>query len=104
MSTGQVIENICTLHPELTYKQAENHFHRTFKKHHAGKIKPKAVKAQKTTSKRSQCSIAQQYRWFKTYELGLRFLREQNTGVCNKTGKLFGELIKHFLLGGARLV
>ena len=24
----------------------------------------------------------------------------ENTGVCNKTGKSFGELIDHFILGG----
>jgi hypothetical protein len=29
--------------------------------------------------------VAQQYRWFKTYEDALNYLREKNTGVCNKT-------------------
>jgi hypothetical protein len=62
-------------------------------------LKQKPVKAQKTTSKRSQCTVAQQFRWFKLYEKALCFLRTKNTGVCNKTGKSFGELIDHFILG-----
>jgi hypothetical protein len=33
------------------------------------------------------------------YEKALCFLRTKNTGVCNKTGKSFGELIDHFILG-----
>jgi hypothetical protein len=27
-------------------------------------------------------------------------LQEENTGVCNKTGKSFGEVIEYFILGG----
>ena len=34
------------------------------------------------------------------YEKALCFLWTKNTGVCNKTGKLIGELIDHFILGG----
>ena len=62
-------------------------------------MKQKPVKAQNTTSKHSQCTVAQQFRWFKLYEKALFFLRTKNTGVCNKTGKSFVELIDHFILG-----
>jgi hypothetical protein len=62
-------------------------------------LKQKPVKAQKTTSKQSQCPVAQQFRWFKLYKKALCFLQTKNTGVCNKTGKSFGELIDHFILG-----
>ena len=58
------------------------------------------MSAQRTTTKRSAITVAQQYRWFKRYEEGLKFLREKNTGVCRKTGKQFGELIRHFIIGG----
>ncbi len=34
------------------------------------------------------------------YEKALCFLQAKNTGVCNKLGKSFGELIGHFILGG----
>ena len=64
-----------------------------------GKVKKNLVKAQKTTTKRSQYTVAQQYRWFKKYEEALNWLRQKNTGVCNRTGKQFGEVIEHFVLG-----
>eukprot|EP00956_Cyclotella_meneghiniana_P045509 scaffold372383_cov146-Cyclotella_meneghiniana.AAC.1 len=35
----------------------------------------------------------------KNYERALDFLRENNTGVCRKTGKSFGEIIDHFVVG-----
>ena len=56
--------------------------------------------AQRTTTKRIAITVAQQFRWFTRYEEGLKFLREKNTGVCRKTGKHFGELIVHFVIGG----
>ncbi len=34
------------------------------------------------------------------YEKALCFLRTKNTSVCNATGKSFGKLIDHFILGG----
>ena len=100
LTKTDIIQNLQELQPEMAPDQAKNYIHRTFKKVAKGRLKPKAVKAQKTTSKRSQCSVAQQYRWFTNYEKGLRFLREKNTGVCRKTGKTFGELINHFVVGG----
>ena len=86
--------------PELTRKQGENFVTRTFKDLAKGRIKSKPVKAQKTTSRRSQCNTAQQWRWFKTYNEALARLRRKNVGVCQKTGKSFGELMHHFIIGG----
>jgi hypothetical protein len=101
LTPAQIIEKMSTLQPELLQLQSKNHYHRTFLKKHANRLKQKPVKAQKTTSKQSQCTVAQQFRWFKLYEKALCFLRTKNTvGVCNKTGKSFGELIDHFILGG----
>lgn len=87
------------LEPSLTDKQLENHFNRTFFQKHKDVIK-KPVKAQQTTTKRSAITVSQQYRWFKLYQKGLQLLREKNTGVCRVTGKTFGELIHHFIIGG----
>lgn len=100
LTNTQVAENLQQIHPEIGPEAASNYVCRTFKKKSQGRIKPKPVKAQKTTSKRSCCTVAQQYRWFKNIEKGFRFLREKNTGVCNKTGKSFGELMDHFVVGG----
>jgi hypothetical protein len=45
-----IIQNIMTLHPELSHQQADNHYHKTFIKKHVGRLKQKPVKAQKTKS------------------------------------------------------
>ena len=64
-----------------------------------GRLKPKPVKAQKTTSKRIQCTVVQQYCWFKNYEKAPSFIRNKNTGLCKHAGKTFGELIDYFICG-----
>ena len=96
----EAISHLRELQPQLSRTQAENYFQRTFFKHHKGKIKKKTVVAQRTTTKRSAIAVAQQFFWFMQYEEGLNFLREKNKRVCRKTGKHFGELIEHFVIGG----
>ena len=44
--------------------------------------------------------MAQQVRWHKRFDEGIKFLRKRNTGLCKLTGKQFGELMKHFIVGG----
>ncbi len=100
LSPAQIIENMTTLQPKLSQLQSKNHYQCMFLKKHADRLKQKPVKAQKTTSKQSQCTVAEQFRWFKLYEKALCFLQTKKTGVCNKTGKSFGELIDHFILSG----
>ena len=95
----QVVQNLQQLEPDLSFNQAKNYIHRTLKKKSECRIKRRHVKAQQTTSKRSQCTVAQQFRWFKNYKRAISFLQEKNTGICKKTGKQFGELIEHFILG-----
>ncbi len=100
LTPAQIIENMTTHQPKLSQLQSRNHYHRTFIKKHVDRLKQKPVKTQKTTSKQSQCTVAQQFRWFKLYEKAICFIRTKNTRVCNKTGMSFGELIDHFILGG----
>ena len=99
-SRREAIDLIAEVNPNLSFQQSSNYFDRTFKKLHKDEIKAKPVKAQKTTSKRSMITVEQQYRWFKTYGEGVDYLRRMNTGTCNKTGKTFGEVIEHFIIGG----
>ena len=80
---------IAQVAPHLSQKQITNHRARTFRKKHKDRLKQKAVMPQKTSSRRSQTTVAQQYRWFQLYDKGLRFLLEKNTGLCNKTKKPF---------------
>jgi hypothetical protein len=84
----------------LQFKQAKRHYYKTFLNKHKGRLKPKAVKAQETTTRRSQCTVAQHWRWFQTFDKALQFCREMNTGLCKKSGKTFGEVIEHFLIRG----
>jgi hypothetical protein len=58
------------------------------------------VKAQATTTKRTGITVKQQYRWHTTFDSAMATLRRNNTGVCPVTGKTFGELSPHFLIGG----
>ena len=99
LTPAQLQAKMQTLTPGITMKQAQNH-QRTFKIRHDGRLKCKAVRAQKTLSKRSQCTVAHQYRWFKTVDQAFKFLRENNTGLCRRTGLTFGEVMEHFIISG----
>ena len=99
LAPSSVIENTLQLHPELTYQQAKNFTARTFKLKAKGRLKSRPVKAQKTTSKRSQCTVKQQFRWFTNVAKAYAFLGKMNTGQCRKTGLQFGEMIDHFIVG-----
>ena len=44
--------------------------------------------------------MAQQVQWHKRFNERIKFLRKRNTGLCKLTGKQFGELMKHFIVGG----
>lgn len=95
------IENIIQLTENnkkpLTYKQASNFVYSTMKKD--PRVCSKLVVAQKTSSKRSMTSVAHQWRWHHNFQMALNQLRMLNTGLCQKSGKTFGELIDHFVIG-----
>lgn len=50
--------------------------------------------------KRSAITVKQQFRWHKMVDGVLNLLRHVNTGVCRLTGKTFGEVMHHFVVGG----
>ena len=104
LTMGDIVTNVQLIHAgsehELTKQQAMNWAYRTFRKNNPHHIKSGLMKAQKTTSKRSQLSVANQWRWFENFKAGLAFLRKHNTGTCPVSGKTFGEVIDHFVVGG----
>jgi len=57
----QVLENLQRLEPDKNYIALKKYVQRTFRVRAAGRIKPRPVKFQTTISKRSQCTVAQQY-------------------------------------------
>ena len=69
------------------------------KNHEAGVLKEAAVKAQPTTSDRTNINVAQQYRWHRLVDQEYDYLRATNTGLCGRSGKTFGEVIEHFIWG-----
>ena len=65
-----------------------------------GVLKSNLVVAQPTTTKRSAITFEQQWRWHTTVDNAFEQLRAKNQGRCKLTGKTFGELIGHFIIGG----
>ena len=104
MSRGDAIDTIQDLHPEIALSRAA--CSKLLTKHvldhpdSKGLPKKKPVLAQATTTKRSAITYEQQWRWHTTVDSALRILFECNTGFCKLTGKTFGELISHFIIGG----
>ena len=99
LTTGELEDKMQIIEPDLSLKQIRNYRSRTFKKKSKSILKPKTVIAQNTSSRRSQCTVAQQFRWFKTVDIALDLMRMNNTGVCNKTGLSFEDVIEHFIIG-----
>jgi hypothetical protein len=90
------------LQPGMNRKQANQSFHRTIRPKFVGTggIKPKEVKAQATMTKRSAITVKQQFRWHMVVDGVLNMLQRENTGICQRTGKAFGEVMHHFVVGG----
>ena len=63
-------------------------------------MKKRIVKSKLMATKRSQIRVAPKYRWFKKYQEGLNFVCNKNTGRCRKSGRHFGEVVQHFIIGG----
>lgn len=64
-----------------------------------GILKSNLQKPQSTTSDRTNINIAQQYRWHRLIDTEYNNLRTQNTGLCKLSGKSFGEVMDHFIIG-----
>ena len=45
-------------------------------------------------------TFEQQWRWHTIVNNAFNTLRQRNAGVCRLTGKTFGELMGHFVIGG----
>ena len=101
-SPKEMIDMVLEVNSDLSRKQASQTINWTIRPKATGKggIKPKPVKAQAMTTKRSVITVKQQFRWHMTVEKVFDFLRRMNTGVCCQTGKSFGEVMHHFIIGG----
>jgi hypothetical protein len=99
-----IIQNLHSLRAntdnELSLKQCARWVYKTMQQNNPDLLKQGLKRTQKTTSKRSACNVAQQFHWLTMLHAGFDYLCTHNTGCCNLTGKSFGELIEHFVVGG----
>lgn len=86
------------IHPGLDRRQATQAFDRHIRPANKAFLTG-IVKAQGSTEKRSQITVAQQFRWHSAVERAFTFLRKNNIGE-SAGAKSFGELMPHFILGG----
>jgi hypothetical protein len=82
----EAIDLVHELDTKLSQQQARFHLSRTLLKGEKSIVKAKAVVAQQTTTKRSNITVHQQYRWHMIYESSLDELHRRNTGVCRLSG------------------
>ena len=66
---------------------------------HNKEVLTNVVKAQASTIKRSQITVAGQYRWHRMVDKAYEILRTRNQGAL-PDGRTFGEVIENFVLGG----
>ena len=87
--------------PQLTRRQASNQLDRRILpiEHAKGKLKKGTVKAQATSTERSAITFDSQKRWYDFVTALFNKARVDNTGVCKVTGKTYGELMRHFVIG-----
>jgi hypothetical protein len=96
----EAVDLVQELDPKLTQEQARHPLSRNLLKGDSSIVKSKAGAPQQTTTKRSNITVPQQYRWHQTYEYSLDELRRNNTSVCRISCKTFGELIHCFITAG----
>jgi hypothetical protein len=96
----EAVDLVQQLDPKLTQKQARHHLSRNLLKGDTSIVKATSAVTQQITTKRSNITVPQQYRWHQTYENYLDELRRKNTGVCRISGKTFGDLIHCFITAG----
>ena len=98
-TASEAIDLVQEINPDINRTAASRHLVHTLSARNPEiKLKPRV--AQATTTKRSNINVQQQFRWHTLYDSALNELRKRNVGVCNLTGKSFGELIQHFIVGG----
>jgi hypothetical protein len=65
----------------------------------AGVIKATTQKVQATMSDCTNISLGQQFCWHRIVDEEYDLLRTSNTGLCKRSGKSFGEVMGHFIVG-----
>ena len=101
LSSKEAVDMIQELVPNITRVSARRQMQRYVMLLNAviGVLKRTTQKVQATTSDRTNINVAQQYRWHLAVDEVYRYLRTKNTGLRQKSGKTFGEVMPEFLIG-----
>lgn len=98
MSRRDTINMLQDVKPDFSRLQLSDCFRNTVRKRHGG-VLTNIVKAQASTTKRGQITVAQQFRWHTMVDTAFRLLRTWNTGAL-PDGRTFPEVMEHFVAGG----
>ena len=101
MSLLEAMGAIQWVNSTLDRKQAKDLLERRVlpKAYADGKIKRNTLKVQATTTERTAIMYQSQWRWYSFVTSMFNDLRRKNGGLCKNTGKKFGGLMQHFVLG-----
>ena len=97
----EAMDMLKNLNPDMSRRAASRQLSRRVLpvNHARGILKKKPVKPQATTSDRTNINAAQQWRFHTLVDRVFDELRDANLGKCNKSGKTFGEVFQHFVIG-----
>ena len=101
LSSKEAIDMIQELIPTIPRVAARRQMNRYVMpiNHKIGVLKLTTQKVQATTSDRTNINVAQQYRWHLAVDEVYKYLWTNNIGLCQKSGKTFGEVMPEFLIG-----
>ncbi|KAJ1449690.1 hypothetical protein M885DRAFT_590330 [Pelagophyceae sp. CCMP2097] len=99
MSTAAVVNALGKLVPDSSREQLRRAWRRIVRPGFKSDLTD-IIRAQATMTKRTAITVAQQWRWHRLMDDTLKKLRERNVGCCPKSGKTFGEVLRHFVGGG----
>jgi hypothetical protein len=87
--------------PEVSWQQARRQLKKYVLPQNAaiGVLKKGEQQVQATTSNRTNINVAQQYHWHRAVDEVFQYLRVNNTGLCQLSGKTFGEVMPNFIIG-----
>ena len=101
MSRLEAMDYIQEVNPTLDHKQAKDLLERHLlaKAYADGKIKKNTLNVQATTIERTAVTYRSQWCCYSFVTIMFNDMRRKNGGICKKTGKTFGELMHHLVLG-----
>ena len=101
MDRSEVVDVIMEMNQNISQKAVTLHLKRILLPVNAepGIVRENLVKIQATTSNQSEINLSKQYRWHVLVGGVYNIMRIESTGLGKKSGKSFGEVMQHFIVG-----